>query len=83
MLLDAFRIAQRGGQEAVEIYVTVFQAKDFIDRYEIDRWSPKNPRGYQRLPSLSRLRDGRGSAVRYLVKEMGFYPMNMLGVLLI
>ncbi len=78
MLLDAFRIAQRGGQEAVEIYVTVFQAKDFIDRYEIDRWSPKNPRGYQRLPSLSRLRDGRGSAVRYLVKEMGCFPTSIL-----
>ena len=37
MQLDAFSITQRGGLEGVDIYITVFKAKDIVDRFRIDR----------------------------------------------
>jgi hypothetical protein len=78
MQLDAFSITQRGGLEGVEIYITVFKAKDIVDRYRIDRWTMDNPEGYQRMPSESRLKDRRGSPLRYLVREWGCFPTSIL-----
>ncbi|MBN2336636.1 DGQHR domain-containing protein [Candidatus Bathyarchaeota archaeon] len=78
MQLDAFCVTQRGGLEGVEIFITVFKAKDVVDRYGIDRWNIDNPEGYQRLPSESRLMDRRGSPVRYLVREWGCFPTSIL-----
>jgi len=76
--LDAFSITQRGGLEGVDIYITVFKAKDIVDRYRIDRWTMDNPEGYQRMPSESRLMDRRGSPLRYLVREWGCFPTSIL-----
>lgn len=78
MQVDAFRISQRGGLDSVEIYVAVFRAIDLIDRTLIDRWTAKNPGGYQRPPSERRLSFNRGSVVRYLVKELGCFPTSVL-----
>lgn len=78
MQLDAFSITQRGGLEGVEIYITVFKARDIVDRYRIDRWTMDNPGGYQRMPSESRLKDRRGSPLRYLVREWGCFPTSIL-----
>jgi len=76
--VDAFRIAQKGGLDSVEIYVAVFRAIDLIDRAVIDRWTAKNTGGYQRPPSERRLSFNRGSVVRYLVKELGCFPTSVL-----
>jgi len=76
--LNAFKITQRGGLDNVEIYVAVFRAIDIIDRTVIDRWTVKNPGGYQRQPSEHRLSFNRGSIVRYLVKELGCFPTSVL-----
>lgn len=78
MHLDVFSLTQRGGLDGVQIYVTVFRAKDIVERYAIDRWMPENPEGYQRLPSERRLLDKRGSAVRYLARELGSFPTGIL-----
>jgi len=78
MQLEAFKVSQRGGLEGVEIYVAVFRAIDLIERSAIDRWTVKNPGGYQRAPSERRLSFTRGSLVRYLVKELGCFPTSVL-----
>ena len=49
MQLYAFSITQRGGLEGIDIYMTVFKAKDIVDRYRIDRWTMDNPKGYQHM----------------------------------
>jgi len=75
---DAFRVSQRGGWESFEIYVSVLMAQEVIDRCAIDRWTPQNQGGYQRFPVASQLKEGRGSAVRYLMREMGCFPTSIL-----
>ncbi len=75
---DVFRITQRGGKESFEIYVSVLMAQEVIERCEIDRWTPQNQRGYQRFPVASQLKEGRGSAVSYLMREMGCFPTSIL-----
>ena len=78
MEFDAFRVSQRGGWESFEIYVSVLMAQEVIDRCAIDRWTPQNQGGYQRFPVASQLKEGRGSAVRYLMREMGCFPTSIL-----
>jgi DGQHR domain-containing protein len=78
MRLSAFAFRQSGGRTKFEIYVTVMPASMLIDECSIDRWTPTNLEGYQRLPDERRLGEGRGSVVRYLVKEMGCFPTSVL-----
>ncbi len=78
MELMAFSITQRGGKEGFDIFVTVLPARELVQRCIIDRWTPENKIGYQRLPEQRRLSEGRGSVVRYLMKEMGCFPTSIL-----
>lgn len=78
MKLDAFKLTQKGGLDEINLYVTVFKAQDLIDRHEIDRWTKDNPGGYQRMPQERRLREARGSLIRYLQREMGSFPTSIL-----
>jgi DGQHR domain-containing protein len=78
MEIDAFRITQRGGAEGFDIYVSTLKAIDLVSRCAFDRWSPKNPLGYQRLPVANRLGDKRGGALRYLLREIGCFPTSIL-----
>ena len=78
MRLKAFAIRQRGGRTQFEIYVSALPAYQLIERCAIDRWTPENTEGYQRLPDERRLSGGRGSAVRYLMKELGCFPTSVL-----
>jgi len=78
MRLKAFSIRQRGGRTQFEIYVSTLLAYQLIERCAIDRWTPENPEGYQRLPDERRLSGGRGSAVRYLMRELGCFPTSIL-----
>ncbi|MFQ6052969.1 MAG: DGQHR domain-containing protein [Candidatus Bathyarchaeia archaeon] len=78
MHLKAFSIRQRGGRTPFDIYVSTLPAYQLIERCAIDRWTPDNREGYQRLPDERRLSGGRGSAVRYLMKELGCFPTSIL-----
>jgi len=78
MRLKAFAIRQRGGRTPFEIYVSILPAYQLIERSAIDRWTPENTEGYQRLPDERRLGGGRGSAVRYLMRELGCFPTSVL-----
>ena len=78
MRLKAFSIRQRGGRSQFDIYVSTMPAYQLIERSAIDRWTPENPEGYQRLPDERRLSWGRGSAVRYLMRELGCFPTSVL-----
>ncbi len=78
MKLDAFKLTQSGNRGAAEIYITVFRAGDLVHQCKIDRRTPSNPTGYQRMPSERRLSMIRGSAVRYLVRELGYFPTSIL-----
>ena len=78
MRLKAFAIRQRGGRIQFEIYVSTLPAHQLIERCTIDRWTPENTEGYQRLPDERRLSGGRGSVVRYLMKELGCFPTSVL-----
>ncbi len=78
MRVHAFRLVQRGHSRNVEIYVCVFRAGDLVHLCEIDRRTPDNPGGYQRQPSERRLSMLRGSALRYLVRELGCFPTSIL-----
>jgi DGQHR domain-containing protein len=78
MRLNAFAIRQRGGRTQFEIYVSIMPAYQLIERCTIDRWTPGNTEGYQRLPDERRLSGGRGSVVRYLMKELGCFPTSVL-----
>ena len=80
MKIPAFRIKQYGfGEGAGEttIYVTVMKVKDLMNA-EIDRWTRENREGYQRPPSEARFGTGRGSIVRYLLRELGAFPTSVL-----
>jgi len=76
--LDAFKLTQSGNRGVADIYITVFRAGDLVYRCKIDRRTPSNPAGYQRMPSERRLSMIRGSAVRYLVRELGYFPTSIL-----
>jgi DGQHR domain-containing protein len=49
-----------------------------MERCDIDRWTPGNIRGYQRLPRENRFRPKPGSIVRYLTKDLGCFPTSIL-----
>jgi DGQHR domain-containing protein len=76
--LKAFSINQEGGMEGIKIYVSTMAALDLIERCSIDRWTIDNTKGYQRMPEERRFSEGRGSIVRYLMKEIGCFPTSVL-----
>ncbi len=78
MKIDAFKLSQTGNRGVADIFVTVMRAGDLVYRCKIDRRTPSNTSGYQRLPSERRLSMIRGSAVRYLVRELGYFPTSIL-----
>ncbi|MFH1179389.1 MAG: DGQHR domain-containing protein [Candidatus Bathyarchaeota archaeon] len=78
MRIDAFKLSQNGSRGVADIYITVFRAGDLVQKCKIDRRTPSNTSGYQRLPSERRLSMIRGSAVRYLVRELGYFPTSIL-----
>ncbi len=74
------RIRQWGygkGTEPVYVYVTSMPLRDLWEA-KIDRWSRSNREGYQRAPVEARFGSGRGSIVRYLLKELGSFPTSVL-----
>jgi len=76
--IDAFKLSQGGNRGLVDIYISVFRAGDIVHKCNIDRRTPSNPTGYQRFPSERRLSMIRGSAVRYLIRELGCFPTSIL-----
>jgi DGQHR domain-containing protein len=79
MRLKAFAIRQWGGRgNSTDVYVTTMRVGDLVARCTIDRWTPENSRGYQRLPDERRLMERRGSPVRYLLRELGCFPTSIL-----
>jgi len=78
MRLKAFSIRQRGGLEDVKVYVSTISAIELMERCSIDRWTIDNTKGYQRIPEEKRFSEGKGSIVRYLMKEIGCFPTSVL-----
>jgi DGQHR domain-containing protein len=81
MELSAFKIVQWGygkGAAPQALYITTLPLKHLSNKADIDRWSKTNREGYQRSPEESRLKPGKGSVVRYLLKEMGIFPTSVL-----
>ena len=78
MRINAFKLTQSGNRGVADIYITVLRAGDLVHNCKIDRRTPSNTGGYQRLPSERRLSMIRGSAVRYLVRELGYFPTSIL-----
>lgn len=72
MKLKVFRLGQKG----VPIYLSVLPAHILVDeeRARVDRWSPSNPKGYQR-PVLDRRAN---EAAWYLIKADGWFPTSVL-----
>lgn len=78
--LPAFRMRQYGfgeGAEETTLYITVMKVKHLMNS-DIDRWTRENREGYQRPPSEGRFGMGKGSIVRYLLKELGAFPTSVL-----
>jgi hypothetical protein len=75
---EAFKLSQWGQRGVMDLYTCVFRAGDLVEIINVDRWTPDNNRGYQRFPSERRLGMARGSAVRYLVKEYGWFPTSIV-----
>ncbi len=78
MRIEAFKLSQWGQRGIVEIWSCVFRAGDLIHLIQVDRWTPENYGGYQRAVSERRLGMSRGSALRYLSKELGVFPSSIL-----
>ena len=78
MKTEAFKLSQWGQRGIMDLYSCVFRAGDLIDRVKVDRWTPENYGGYQRFPSERRLGMARGSAVRYIIKEYGWFPSSIV-----
>jgi DGQHR domain-containing protein len=79
--IGAFRIKQWGyGKGAGErsLYLTTLPVSYLALRAEIDRWTKDNREGYQRPPLESRLKQGKGSIVTYLLEEAGIFPTSVL-----
>jgi DGQHR domain-containing protein len=71
-------VIQKGSSKNNEIYITTLKALDVTERCIIDRWTSANNRGYQRLPTLSRLNDAQGGILRYLLKDLACFPTSIL-----
>ena len=72
MKLKVLRLEQKG----VPIYLSVLPAQVLVDeeRARVDRWSPSNPKGYQRP-----IQDRRANeAAWYLIKADGWFPTSVL-----
>ena len=78
MKTEAFKLSQWGQRGIMDLYSCVFRAGDLVDRVKVDRWTPENYGGYQRFPSERRLGMARGSAVRYIIKEYGWFPSSIV-----
>ena len=78
MKIEASKLSQWGQRGIMELYTCVFRAGDLVERMNVDRWTPDNYGGYQRFPSERRLGMARGSAVRYLIKEYGWFPTSII-----
>ena len=78
MELTAFHITQSSPVKTTSFYVTSIPAIELIERCDIDRWTPENTGGYQRLPKDSRFKSRPGSIVRYLRKDLGCFPTAIL-----
>ena len=78
MELTAFHLSQRASVKTSDFYVTSIQAIELIERCAIDRWTPGNTRGYQRLPQKNRFKTRPGTIVRYLTKDLGCFPTSIL-----
>ncbi len=72
MKLKALKLEQKN----VPIYLTVLPAQILVDeeKAKVDRWSPSNPKGYQR-----QVQDRRANeAAWYLIKAEGWFPTSVL-----
>jgi hypothetical protein len=78
MELTAFHLTQSATVKTSDFYVTSIQAIELIERCAIDRWTPGNTRGYQRLPQKNRFKTRPGTIVRYLTKDLGCFPTSIL-----
>lgn len=78
MELMAYHLTQKGSVQETSFYVTIIPAIELVDRHVLDRWTPLNTKGYQRLPREDRFGSRRGSIVRYLDREMGCFPTTIL-----
>ena len=78
MELTAFRLTQSATVKTTGFYVTSIPAIELIERCAIDRWTPGNTRGYQRLPQRNRFKTRPGTIVRYLTKDLGCFPTSIL-----
>lgn len=78
MELTAFHLTQRATVKTTDFYVTSIPAIELVERCAIDRWTPGNARGYQRLPQKNRFKAKPGTIVRYLTKDLGCFPTAVL-----
>ncbi len=62
----------------MDLYTCVFRAGDLVERMNVDRWTPDNYGGYQRFPTESRFSMDRGSVLRHLTKEYGWFPTSIV-----
>ena len=74
----AYHLTQKGSVKETSFYVTIIQAIELVEGHGLDRWTPLNTRGYQRLPREDRFGSKRGSIVRYLDRDMGCFPTAIL-----
>ena len=78
MELMAFHLTQSATVKTTDFYVTSIPAIELIERCAIDRWTPGNTRGYQRLPQKNRFKTKPGTIVRYLTKDLGCFSTSIL-----
>ena len=75
--LHAFQVTQKGestGSEPISIFITAMTFGQLRKYVDVDRWSPDNPKGYQRPPVDRRLRE----VARYMLEEQGILPTSIL-----
>lgn len=78
MELTAFHLTQSATVKTTDFYVTSIPAIELIEKCAIDRWTPGNTRGYQRLPQKNRFKPRPGTILRYLTKDLGCFPTSIL-----
>jgi DGQHR domain-containing protein len=78
MELPAFRLTQRASDTTTSFYIATIPAIELVERHKLDRWTPGNARGYQRLPQENRFKSKPGSILRYLTKDLGCFPTSIL-----
>jgi DGQHR domain-containing protein len=78
MELPAFRLTQKASDNTTSFFIATIPAIELVERHKLDRWTPGNARGYQRLPQEGRFIPRSGSIVRYLTQDMGCFPTSIL-----